>query len=152
MAEQRVTIYTDGGCEPNPGVGGWGAVLIYGGHRKEISGGDDQTTNNRMELTAALEAMRTLKRPCHIDLYTDSEYLRKGITEWMPGWKARGWRRKTGEILNSDLWKALDAEVARHTIAWRWVKGHSGVEENERCDILAEQEIRKRQHATQRSG
>ena len=139
-----VTIYTDGGCVPNPGVGGWGAVLLHGEHRKELSGGDPETTNNRMELTAAIEALRTLKRPCKIDLYTDSEYVKNGVTQWMKGWKARGWKRgKEGEVKNVDLWKQLDAEVARHEITWRWVRGHTGVPENERCDELAQMEINR---------
>ena len=138
-----VTIYTDGGCDPNPGVGGWGAVLINGALRKELSGGELVSTNNRMELTAALEALRALKRGCNVHLYTDSEYLKRGVTEWMPGWKARGWKRgKQGEVKNLDLWLAIDEEIQRHTIDWRWVRGHTGVPENERCDELAEAAIR----------
>ena len=138
---QKVIIYTDGGCVPNPGVGGWGAVLMSGGHRKELSGGELDSTNNRMELTAAIEALRALKRPCAVELHTDSQYVMKGITEWIAGWKKRGWRSKTGEVKNVDLWQALDAEVQRHDITWGWVRGHTGVEENERCDQLAEAEI-----------
>lgn len=137
-----VTIYTDGGCDPNPGVGGWGAVLIHGERRKELSGGALESTNNRMELTAAIEALRALKRGCNVHLYTDSEYLKRGVTEWMPGWKARNWKRgRQGEVKNVDLWLALDEEIQRHTIDWRWVRGHSGVPENERCDELAEAAI-----------
>lgn len=138
---QHVIIYTDGGCVPNPGVGGWGAVLIHGEHRRELSGGAMETTNNRMELTAAIESLRTLKRACVIDLYTDSEYVKNGVTQWMKGWKARGWKRGKEEVKNVDLWKQLDAEVARHEITWRWVRGHTGVPENERCDELAQIEI-----------
>lgn len=139
----EVTIYTDGGCDPNPGVGGWGAVLIHGAHRKELSGGAPESTNNRMEMTAAIEALRALKRPCRVTLYTDSEYLKRGVTEWMPGWKRRGWKRgRDGEVKNVDLWQALDAEIQRHEIEWRWVRGHSGVPENERCDVLAQEAIR----------
>jgi len=143
-ADSTVIIYTDGGCVPNPGVGGWGAVLLYKGTRKELSGGEDQSTNNRMELTAAITALETLKRPCSVILYTDSQYVRKGITEWLPGWRKRNWRRKGGAVINVDLWQRLDAAAVPHTIDWRWVRGHTGNEENERCDILAEMEIAKR--------
>lgn len=138
-----VEIYTDGGCEPNPGIGGWGAVLLYNEHRKELSGGERKSTNNRMELTAAISALEALKRPSQIRLFTDSEYLMKGITEWMPGWKKRNWKRKGGELVNVDLWRRLDALNERHDISWRWVRGHTGVAENERCDELAAAEIRK---------
>lgn len=143
MTESKdcVEIYTDGGCEPNPGVGGWGAVLIYKGRERELSGGHPDTTNNRMEMTAAIAALGALKRPCRVALYTDSEYLKKGITEWMPGWKRRNWTKKGGEIKNLDLWRELDVLVSRHTIEWRWVKGHAGVHYNERCDVLASQAI-----------
>lgn len=141
---QKVIIYTDGGCDPNPGVGGWGAVLMYNHHRKELSGGAMQSTNNRMELTAAIEALASLKRPCTVELHTDSEYVQKGITQWLPAWKRNDWRRKGGPIKNLDLWKRLDEEAARHDIKWAWVRGHAGVEENERCDELAAMEIRKR--------
>jgi len=136
-----VTIYTDGGCEPNPGTGGWAAILSYDGKHKELSGGAPNTTNNRMELTAALEALRALKRPCTVLLYTDSEYVKKGITEWLPSWKRRGWKRKTGGIKNLDLWQELDALAQTHDIEWRWVRGHSGDPFNERCDELASQAI-----------
>lgn len=134
---QRVVIYTDGGCAPNPGVGGWAAVLLYNGHRKELSGGEMESTNNRMELTAAIEALNSLKKPCSVEVHTDSEYVRRGITEWIQGWKKRGWKRKAGPIKNVDLWMKLDEAVVRHEIEWRWVPGHMGVEENERCDELA---------------
>ena len=132
-----VVIYTDGGCEPNPGVGGWGAVLIAGNHRKELSGGELDSTNNRMELTAAIEALKALKRPSVVTIYTDSQYVRLGITQWMKDWKAKGWKRKTGAIKNLDLWQDLDELDQKHTIEWAWVKGHSGIDENERCDELA---------------
>jgi len=140
-SQEVVVIYTDGGCEPNPGVGGWGAILVYRGTERELSGSDPDTTNNRMEMTAAIEALSALKRPCKVALYTDSEYLKKGITEWMPGWKRRNWRRKGGPIKNIDLWKRLDEVVQPHQIEWRWVKGHAGVLYNERCDILASEAI-----------
>lgn len=138
-----VEIYTDGGCEPNPGVGGWGAVLIASGHRKELSGGEPDTTNNRMELTAAIEALKALKRPSTVCVHTDSQYVRLGITQWMADWKAKGWKRKTGAIKNLDLWQELDHLAQTHHIEWLWVKGHSGVDENERCDELATAAIAK---------
>ena len=137
----RVTIYTDGACSGNPGPGGWGAVLLSGEHRKEISGGDPQTTNNRMELTAAIEALRALKLPSKVDLYTDSTYVKKGITEWIQNWKKNGWKRRSGRKLlpvkNAELWRELDQLVAKHDVAFHWVEGHAGNEENERCDELA---------------
>jgi ribonuclease HI len=140
----EVTIFTDGGCVPNPGTGGWGAILVHGDKRRELSGGESNTTNNRMELTAAVEALDALKRPCRVTLYTDSEYVQKGITAWLPQWKRNNWKRKTGAVKNADLWKALDAAVARHEVEWRWVKGHAGHPENERCDALASNEIERR--------
>jgi len=137
----RVTIYTDGACSGNPGPGGWGAVLLSGEHRKEISGGDPQTTNNRMELTAAIEALRALKMPSKVDLYTDSTYVKKGITEWIQNWKKNGWKRRSGRKLlpvkNAELWRELDLLVAEHDVTFHWVEGHAGNEENERCDELA---------------
>lgn len=136
-----VTVYTDGGCRPNPGAGGWAAVLIFKDKTKELSGGEPKTTNNRMELTAAIEALQALKRPCKVEMYTDSEYVKRGITEWMAGWKRAGWKRKTGPIKNSDLWRQLDALVENHEIEWRWVKGHAGDYYNERCDELATEAI-----------
>ena len=139
--KKLVTIYTDGGCDPNPGVGGWAAVLLWKDNRKELSGGERATTNNRMELTAAIQALESLKRPCRVELYTDSQYVKNGITTWMPAWKARQWRRKGGAVKNVDLWKRLDAAADRHAIEWKWVRGHMGVEENERCDQLAGEEI-----------
>jgi len=140
-ANNVVTIYTDGGCEPNPGVGGWAAILIYNKTERELSGGDPDTTNNRMEMTAAISGLEALTRPCRVVLFTDSEYVRRGITEWMPGWKQRNWTRKGGPIKNIDLWKRLDAAAVRHDVTWRWVKGHAGVHYNERCDTLASEAI-----------
>ena len=138
MAEKpNVTIYTDGSCQGNPGPGGWAAILKYGKHEREISGGEKDTTNNRMELRAALEALRALTEPCRVTLYTDSEYLKKGITLWMPNWKRRNWRRKGGKLANVDLWMKLDEEIQRHEIHWRWVRGHAGNVMNERVDKLA---------------
>ncbi len=144
---ERVTVYTDGGCEPNPGTGGWGVVLVCDGQYKELSGGEPQTTNNRMELTAALEALKALRKRCAVLLYTDSQYVKRGITEWMPAWKRKGWKRKTGAVKNLDLWQELDALAQKHDIEWRWVRGHSGDPLNERCDELAGQAI-----ADQREG
>jgi ribonuclease HI len=133
-----VIIYSDGACSGNPGPGGWGAVLIYGDKRKEISGGEPMTTNNRMELRAATEALGALKHPCSAELHTDSQYLRKGITEWIKKWKANGWRTAGRDpVKNADLWQALDEACKRHQIDWRWVKGHAGEIENERADELA---------------
>ena len=134
----NVLIYTDGACRGNPGPGGWGAVLIAGGKEKDICGGELSTTNNRMELMAAIEALRALKRPCKVELHTDSQYLRTGITEWLAGWKARGWRTAAKTpVKNEDLWRALDEARLRHEVDWRWVKGHAGHELNERADALA---------------
>ena len=134
-----ITIHTDGACRGNPGPGGWGALLeTDGGHRRELSGGELHTTNNRMEMTAAIEALRALKRPCDVDLYTDSVYLRDGITRWLEGWKARGWRTAAKKpVKNQDLWLELDAQTARHTVRWHWVKGHAGHDGNEAADALA---------------
>lgn len=142
----EVTIYTDGGADPNPGTGGWAAVLIdgAGGKVREISGGEDRATNNRMELTAAIRALEELKRPCRVRMFTDSQYLRKGITQWLSGWIARGWRRKDGELQNEDLWRRLAELIERHQIRWDWVRGHAGNRFNERADELATLEIRKR--------
>ncbi|MDY7094758.1 MAG: ribonuclease HI [Acidobacteriota bacterium] len=149
-ARETVTIYTDGGADPNPGAGGWGAVLVHPGtgRRRELSGGAEETTNNRMELTAAMEALDSLRKPCEVDLYTDSQYLRQGITRWLKGWIARGWKRKGGgAVLNADLWRRLQQATERHRVRWHWVKGHAGHELNERADELATAEIRKRQKA-----
>lgn len=134
----KVEIYTDGACKGNPGVGGWGAWLIAGGHEKELFGGERNTTNNRMELKAVIEALSVLKRPCEIIVHTDSEYVQKGISEWIHGWKARGWKTAArAPVKNVDLWQALDAAQAQHRIEWRWIKGHAGHEGNERADALA---------------
>lgn len=139
---KRVTIHTDGGCEGNPGPGGWAAVLESGGHTKELSGGEPATTNNRMELQAAIAALTALKQPCEVDFYTDSTYVRDGITKWITAWKARGWRTVGKQpVKNEDLWRALDAAAAGHRVAWHWLKGHAGHAGNERCDQLAEAEI-----------
>lgn len=139
-----VTIYTDGACDPNPGPGGWAALLRSGDHQKEISGSDPNTTNNRMELTAAIRALQALKRPSQINFYTDSEYLRRGITEWLPGWRQRNWRRKGGALANVDLWQTLDALLQPHKIRWHWVRGHAGNPDNELVDRLARQAIRRK--------
>lgn len=135
---QQVTIYSDGACKGNPGPGGWGAVLVAGTHEKELFGGEPNTTNNRMELTAVIEALKALKRPCRIDVYTDSQYVQKGISEWVKGWKARGW--KTAErkpVKNADLWQTLDELANGHEVVWHWVRGHNGHPGNERADALA---------------
>jgi ribonuclease HI len=137
-----VKIYTDGACEPNPGPGGWAALLRSGPHEKTLTGSEDHTTNNRMELTAALQALEALKGPSRVDLYTDSEYLRRGITEWLPAWRRRGWRRKGGALKNVDLWQALDYALQRHQVTWHWVRGHAGHRENEMVDRLAREAIR----------
>ncbi|MEA3327492.1 MAG: ribonuclease HI [Chloroflexota bacterium] len=139
--KSNVTIYTDGACLDNPGPGGWGAILRYGKHERVISGGEKDTTNNRMELRAALEALRTLTESCHVTLFTDSQYLKMGVTEWMPNWKRRNWRRKGGKLANVDLWMKLDEEISRHDIHWHWVRGHSGNVMNERVDKLAKRAI-----------
>ena len=135
---EAVEIYTDGGCRGNPGPGGWAALLVAGQQRKEVSGAEAQTTNNRMELMAVIEALRTLKRPVPVRLYTDSQYVRLGITEWVKSWKARGWRTAARQpVKNQDLWEQLDALAAGREIEWHWVKGHAGVPGNERVDALA---------------
>ena len=140
-----VTIYTDGACRGNPGPGGWGAVLLYGGHRREISGASAQTTNNRMELTAAIQALEALSRPSAVDLYTDSTYLKDGITRWLPNWKARGWRTASkAPVKNRDLWEALDGLAGRHDVTWHWVRGHAGNAENERADTLARAALKEK--------
>ena len=135
---EKVSIWTDGACSGNPGPGGWGAILRFRTHEKELSGGEAQTTNNRMELTAAIMALETLTRPCEIDLYTDSQYVRGGITSWITSWKARGWRTADRKpVKNIELWQRLDAAKTLHQVEWHWVKGHSGDEMNERADTLA---------------
>ncbi len=141
---KQITIHTDGACSGNPGPGGWGVVLQYGEHRKELSGGAPATTNNRMELQAAIEALKALREPCDVELHTDSTYVRDGITKWLHGWKRNGWRTSTKKpVKNADLWKALDAETKRHKVDWKWVKGHAGNEENEKCDELGRDEVDK---------
>ncbi len=133
-----VEIYTDGACRGNPGPGGWAATLVWQGHRRELSGAERETTNNRMELTAVIRALEALRRPMSVRLYTDSQYVRQGITTWLPNWKKRGWRTADRQpVKNRDLWEALDAAAARHRIEWHWVKGHAGVPGNERVDALA---------------
>ncbi len=139
---RRVEIYTDGACRGNPGPGGWGALLIAGAHRKTMHGGDPETTNNRMELTAAIEALNALKRPCKVNLHTDSRYVMQGITEWLDGWKQRGWKTASKKpVKNQDLWQALDEAQQRHDINWKWVKGHDGDPGNEEADALANRGI-----------
>lgn len=133
----QVKIFTDGACLGNPGPGGWAALLQYGSHEKVITGHAEQTTNNRMELMAALKALESLTRPCQVDIYTDSEYLRRGITEWLPTWRARGWKRKGGVLANVELWQGLDLATRSHQVRWNWVRGHAGHPENERVDSLA---------------
>jgi ribonuclease HI len=137
-AAKRVVIHTDGACSGNPGPGGWGAVLEFNGHERELSGGAPQTTNNRMELTAAIEALRALKGRCLVELHTDSEYLRNGISKWIHGWKRNGWRTSGKKpVKNAELWQALEALAALHDVKWHWVRGHAGHDLNERADELA---------------
>jgi ribonuclease HI len=134
----RVAIWTDGACSGNPGPGGWGAVLCYDGHEKDLCGGEAQTTNNRMELMGAISALEALSRPCPVDLHTDSQYLRGGVTGWINNWKRNGWRTADKKpVKNDDLWRRLDEAAARHDIAWKWVRGHAGDAMNERADALA---------------
>jgi ribonuclease HI len=139
---KHVIIFTDGACRGNPGPGGWGVLLRYGNTDKTLSGAEADTTNNRMELMAAIQALIALQEPCTAELYTDSQYVQKGISEWLAGWKKRGWKRadKT-PVKNIDLWQALDQEASRHTVSWHWVKGHSGHTENDLVDALANQAI-----------
>ena len=137
-----VEIFTDGACRGNPGPGGWGALLRYGGREKELCGGEAQTTNNRMELMAAIRALESLKRPCSVQLTTDSSYVRNGIMEWLPNWKKRGWKTAAKKpVKNADLWQRLDRAAQAHRISWHWVKGHSGHPENEHADMLANRGI-----------
>jgi ribonuclease HI len=136
--DQEVIIYTDGACKGNPGIGGWGAFLKCGDNEKELCGGEAHTTNNRMEMTAVIEALGALKKHCKVILYTDSSYVQQGITTWIHGWKAKGWKTAAKQpVKNEDLWKALDAAAAKHAVHWRWVKGHAGDPGNERADMLA---------------
>jgi len=137
---RRVEIFTDGACSGNPGPGGWGAILRFGDTEKELSGGEDDTTNNRMELMAAIVSLETLTRPCHVDLYTDSSYVKDGITQWIKRWRQNGWRTAAKKpVKNAELWQQLDAALERHEVEWHWVKGHAGHPENERADELARQ-------------
>ncbi len=141
-ADGVVEIYTDGACRGNPGPGGWGALLRYRGREKELYGGEPETTNNRMELTAAILALESLKRPCRVRLTTDSEYVKKGISEWLANWKRRGWKTAAKkQVKNADLWRRLDEAAARHQVEWHWVRGHAGHAENERADTLANRAI-----------
>ena len=137
-----VVIYTDGASDPNPGPGGWAALLLYNAHEKVLTGAENPTTNNRMELTAAIRGLQSLRRPCAVTLYTDSEYLKRGITEWLPGWRRRSWRRKGGALANIELWQALDLALQPHNVDWRWVRGHAGNALNQRVDRLARQAIK----------
>ncbi|MCT6871462.1 MAG: ribonuclease HI [Bartonella sp.] len=137
-AKKNVEVFTDGACSGNPGPGGWGAILRYNGHERELYGGERDTTNNRMELLAAINALNTLKEPCSVDLYTDSVYVRDGISRWIDGWKNNNWRTAAKKpVKNAELWQALDTARQRHEVRWHWVKGHAGHPENERCDELA---------------
>ena len=139
---KHVTLYTDGACRGNPGPGGWGALLIHGKHERELCGSEMNTTNNRMELTAAIEGLRALRERCRVDLATDSTYVMKGMTEWLDAWKQRGWKTAAKKpVANADLWALLDAQAQRHHVSWRWVKGHSGDPGNERADGLANHAI-----------
>ena len=138
MNADTIYIYSDGACKGNPGPGGWGALLVKGGHRKEISWGEANTTNNRMEMTAVIRALESLKHPSTVEVHTDSQYVQKGISEWMPGWKRRNWRTADGKpVKNQDLWLQLDSLSQLHRIEWKWVRGHAGHPENERADALA---------------
>ena len=139
----EVTIYTDGSCEPNPGAGGWAAILLYPNKQIPLTGAEADTTNNRMELTAAVEALRALPERSKVEFYTDSEYLRRGITEWMPNWRERNWRRKGGKLANVDLWKALDRILNAHEINWHWVKAHATNRYNNRVDKLAREAMKR---------
>jgi ribonuclease HI len=137
-----VDIYTDGACKGNPGPGGWGALLVYDGREKELFGGERETTNNRMELTAVIRALETLTRPCKVRLHTDSKYVQQGISEWIHGWKRNGWRTANKQpVKNADLWRLLDEQAGKHAVEWLWVKGHAGHPENERADALANQGV-----------
>jgi ribonuclease HI len=139
---ETIYIYSDGACKGNPGAGGWGALLVTNGHRKEICGGEANTTNNRMEMTAVIRALESLKRPSTVEVHTDSQYVQKGISEWMTGWKRRNWRTADGKpVKNQDLWLQLDALSQLHRIEWKWVRGHNGHPENERADALANQGV-----------
>lgn len=138
LMEKTVYLFTDGACKGNPGAGGWGVLLRYGGHEKELFGGEAQTTNNRMELTAVLSGLKTLNRPCDVVICTDSQYVKNGMESWIHNWKKNGWKTAGRQpVKNADLWQQLDEQVARHRVRWQWVKGHAGHAENERADALA---------------
>lgn len=144
MTEENIDIYTDGACSGNPGPGGWGALLRAGANEKELFGGEADTTNNRMELMAVIEALKALKRPVKARVHTDSQYVQKGISEWISGWKKRGWKTADKKpVKNVDLWQALDTEASRHELEWLWVRGHNGHPENERADALARRGVEK---------
>ncbi len=148
-AGELVEIYTDGACSGNPGPGGWGAIMRTGGREREIMGGEAQTTNNRMELMAAIKALEALKRPCRVRLYTDSTYVRNGITQWISAWKARGWKTSARKpVKNVDLWQRLEAAIEPHDVQWEWVKAHSGHPENERADEIARLAARQARDAS----
>jgi ribonuclease HI len=148
MSDQ-VEIYTDGACKGNPGVGGWGALLVFKGAEKELWGGEAETTNNRMELTAAIRALAELKRTCDVLLVTDSQYVMQGIQDWMPNWKKRGWKTAAKQpVKNADLWRQLDEQVSRHKVTWKWVRGHNGHVGNERADLLANRGVEEMRGAT----
>jgi ribonuclease HI len=142
--QHHVVVHTDGACSGNPGPGGWGAILHWGDHEKELKGGEPMTTNNRMELMAAISALESLRRPCAVDIHTDSQYLRNGIMQWINNWKRNGWRTASKEpVKNADLWKRLDAALHTHTVRWHWVRGHAGHDLNERADQLARAAIKE---------
>jgi ribonuclease HI len=142
VVSEKVIIYTDGACRGNPGPGGWGAILRSGEHERQLNGAEVNTTNNRMELMAAIKALSALKRSCLVELYTDSQYLRRGVLEWLDGWKQKQWKTASKKpVKNRDLWEALDQQIARHQVNWHWVKGHSGDEGNELADMLANKAI-----------
>jgi len=148
---KKITIYTDGGCLGNPGPGGWAAVLCCEGHEKEVSGGEPATTNNRMELRAAIAGLAELKEACEVVVHTDSQYLRQGITTWIHSWKKKGWITSTKQpVKNADLWRELDAQTQRHRVTWKWLKGHAGHAHNERCDELAGAEMERIQKSHSR--
>ncbi len=150
MSAEPVVIHTDGACSGNPGPGGWGAILRWGAHERELAGFEPQTTNNRMELMAVIAALETLKRPCTVRVITDSDYVRQGMTSWLANWKKRGWKTAAKKpVLNEDLWRRLDEAAARHQVSWEWVKGHSGDPGNERADELARTAIREARRAAQ---
>lgn len=144
MQEEKVVIYTDGACSGNPGIGGWGVVMFYKGHSKELFDGEEDTTNNKMELTAVIQALSSLKRECNVELYTDSTYVKEGMTNWIFAWKENGWKTKNRkEVKNQELWQKLDELNQKHRIEWKWVKGHNDNEYNEKADDLARQGIKK---------